>query len=398
MYISSEKISVIRKKAAETAVVFMSAVLIGAVCGAVGALFAKSIGFVTSLREANRFLVYLLPFGGLVSVGLYKLSKTEGVGTIRVLESARGEKKTPVLLLPVIFVASVITHLFGGSAGKEGAALQIGGAVAEAFSKIFRADEEKHRINILCGMAALFSAVFGTPVGACVFALEVVYSGKILMSAAIPAFISSTAAHFISVGMGVAPERFEVDAVPDFGIMIFLKTLAVAVIVAIVSEAFCFSLHHGEKLFEKIFRNPFIRIFVGGCVIIVLTLVFGTDYNGGGIGIIEHIFEDGAVKPEAFILKFIFTVITVSAGYRGGEIVPSLFIGSTLGGTLSPILGLPPEFGAATGMIAFFSGVTNCPLASAVISIELFGIEGFIYFAVAALVARLVSTKKSLYN
>ncbi len=398
MSISSEKISAIRKKAADIAVVLISAVIIGILCGIVGALFAKSIRFATDLREKNSFLVYILPIGGLVSVGLYKLAKCEGLGTISVLKSARGGEKVPVLLMPVIFTASVITHLFGGSAGKEGATLQLGGTISEAVSKITRANEEKHSVYMICGMAALFSAVFGTPFGAWIFALEVVWLKKAVISSAVPALISSIIANIISVAIGVSPEKFEVHAIPEINFAVFGKTLLISAVVALVSAIFCYLLHGGEKLFEKLFKNPFIRIFVGGCIVIVLTLVFGTEYNGSGMAIIERIFEEGIVKSEAFLLKIIFTVVTISSGYRGGEIVPSLFIGSTLGGTLSPILGLPTEFGAATGMIAFFSGVTNCPLASAVISIELFGIEGFLYFAVAALVARLVSTKKSLYN
>lgn len=398
MKISSEKISLIKKKSSDIAVILIVSAIIGAVCGIVGALFVKSIGFVTELREANSFLVYILPAGGLVSVLLYKLTKNEGIGTIRVLESARGGEKTPVLLMPVIFAASVITHLFGGSAGKEGAALQIGGAVAEAVSKITRANEEKHSVYMICGMAALFSAVFGTPFGAWIFALEVVMMKKAIVFSAVPALISSLIANIVSVAMGVTPERFEIHSVPDWGFAVFGKTLLISAVVAVVSMIFCFLLHGGEKLLEKLIENPYIRIFAGGCTVIVLTLIFGTDYNGGGMGIIERIFEEGFVKPEAFLLKIIFTAITVSSGYRGGEIVPSLFIGSTLGGTLSPLLGLSPAFGAATGMIAFFSGVTNCPLASAVISAELFGAEGLLFFAAAALIARLVSGKKCLYN
>ena len=398
MNISSEKISVIRKKALEIAVLLISAAVIGVLCGLVGALFAKSIGFVTDIRDKNSFLIYILPIGGLVSVGLYKLTKCEGLGTIRVLESARGGEKAPVLLMPVIFTASVITHLFGGSAGKEGAALQIGGAISEAVSKITHADDDKHSVYMTCGMAALFSAVFGTPFGAWIFALEVVMLKKAILISALPALISSVIASVVSVSIGVAPEKFEVHTIPDFNFGVFGKILLISVVVALVSTVFCYLLHGGEKLFERLFRNPFVRIFAGGCIVIVLTLVFGTDYNGGGMCIIERIFEEGVVNPEAFLLKILFTVITVSSGYRGGEIVPSLFIGSTLGGTLSPVLGLSPEFGAAAGMIAFFSGVTNCPLASAVISIELFGIEGFLFFAVSAFMARLVSGKKSLYN
>ncbi len=398
MKISSEKLFVIPKKASDTALILTVSALIGAVCGIIGAFFAKSIGFVTDLREANGFLVYLLPIGGLVSVGLYKLTKNEGVGTIRVLESARGGEKTPVLLMPVIFFASVITHLFGGSAGKEGAALQIGGTVAEAASKITHADDKKHSVYMICGMAALFSSVFGTPFGAWVFALEVVWYKKTAVISAIPALVSSIIAYAVSVAIGVVPERFEVHSVPDIGFAVIGKALLISAVVAVVSMVFCYLLRGGEKFFEKLFKNSFVRIFVGGCVIIVLTLIFGTDYNGGGMGIIERIFEEGIVKPEAFLLKIIFTAITVSSGFRGGEIVPSLFIGSTLGGTLSPFLGLSPDFGAATGMIAFFSGVTNCPFASAVISIELFGVEGILFFAVAAVAARLISGKKCLYN
>ena len=398
MNISTEKTALVRRKIADAVIILISAAVIGALCGVVGALFVKSIEFVTELRSENGFLVYILPIGGLVSAGLYKLAKTEGVGTIKVIGSARGKEKTPVLLMPVIFAASVITHLFGGSSGKEGAALQIGGSIAQAVSKITRADENKHSAYIICGMAALFSAAFGTPFGAWIFALEVVWYKKTALISIVPALVSSLIAYAVSVELGVAPERFEVHSMPDIGFAVIGKTLLISAAVAAVSMIFCYLLHGGEKLFEKIFKNPFVRIFAGGCIVIVLTLIFGTDYNGGGMGIIERIFEEGIVKSEAFLLKIIFTVITVSSGFRGGEIVPSLFIGSTLGGTLSSLLGLTPAFGAATGMIAFFSGVTNCPLASAVISIELFGAEGFVFFAVAAFVARLVSGKKCLYN
>lgn len=398
MNFSSEKTTEIQRRIKDFFVYLFSALLIGAVCGIIGALFAKSIGFVTGLRETNDFIIYLLPLGGLVSVALYKLTKTEGIGTLRVLESARGESKTPILLLPVIFAASVITHLFGGSAGKEGAALQIGGAVAQSVAVITRANEKKRSVYTVCGMAALFSAVFGTPVGACIFALEVVFTGKVISFAVLPVFVSSIVAHIITVAFGVSPERFEISHVPDFGIEILLKTFAVAIIVAAVSAAFCFLLHRGENLFEKLIKNSFIRIFAGGCIIVVLTLVFGTDYNGGGIAVIERIFEEGNALPQAFLLKIIFTVITVSAGYRGGEIVPSLFIGSTLGAVLSPLLGMPTEFGAAVGMIAFFSGATNCPLAAAVLSTELFGTDGFVLFAASAFAARAFSWKINLYN
>lgn len=398
MKISSEKTSHFIKSAKDFVLMASGALIIGALCGVIGALFVKSIEFVTELRAENVWLVYLLPVGGIAVAAIYKLTRNEGVGTIKVLESARGEARISVLLLPVIFISTVITHLFGGSAGKEGAALQIGGAVSEAVSKVTRANDEKRSVYTICGMAALFSAAFGTPFGAWLFALEVVFMKNIILKAAIPSLLSSIIANVISVLLGVEPEKFEIKTMPDFGFVVFGKSLIVSVVVAVVSMIFCYLLHGGEKLFEKIMKNPFIRISAGGCAVIVLTLVFGTDYNGGGIGIIERIFEEGVVKSEAFLLKMIFTVITVSSGFRGGEIVPSLYIGSTLGATLAQLSGLPIGFSAALGITAFFSGVTNCPIAAAVIAIELFGAEGFALFAVSSLVARAVSGKISLYN
>ncbi len=398
LVIKNEKISETVGWVCRWTVLIISAAAVGAICGAVGGAFAQSISFVTALRAENRWLIFLLPFGGLASVALYRLTKTEGLGTDRALESSTGACKTPVVLMPVIFAASVITHLFGGSAGKEGAALQLGSGASEIISKLIKADEKVHSVLTICGMAALFSAVFGTPVGACVFALEVAVIGKMNALAVFPSIVSSITAYFISTAMGVTPERFYIDIVPDFGIGVVLKTVGVSVVVSLASGVFCNMLHGGEKLAEKVFRNPFLRIFAGGCIVIILTMIFGTDYNGGGIFVIERIFEEGTVRPEAFLLKIIFTVITVSVGYKGGEIVPSFFIGATLGAALAGIFGLPVGFCAAIGMAAFFGGVTNCPIAAAVLAVELFGADGFILFAVAAFISRVFFGKTSLYH
>ncbi len=393
-----EKIPLTAKRLGEFAALLLSAAVVGVICGAVGGAFAESIGFVTALRAEYPWLIYILPFGGLVSVALYKLARVESIGTDRVLESVRGESETPVLLAPVVFAASVITHLFGGSAGKEGAALQIGSGVAELVSKITKADSKRRSVLTVCGMAALFSAVFGTPVAACIFAAEVAVLGRIDVVAALPALVSSVAAHMISLCLGVEHESFHLDSTPAFGAVLLIKIIAVAAITALVSVVFCWAIRRGKKLFENLFRNAYVRIFAGGCLIVVMTLILGTDYNGGGMFVIERIFEEGVVRPEAFLLKILFTVITVSAGYKGGEIVPSFFIGATLAAVLSPVFGLSAEFGAAIGMVAFFGGVTNCPVASSVIGIELFGSDGILFFALAAFTARAFSGKASLYR
>lgn len=377
----------------------VSGVAIGALCGVVGAAFSKSVSFVTELRAENDWLVYLLPVGGLLSVAVYKLCKVSEVGTNQVFESVRTEKPLSVFLAPAIFIGSVITHLLGGSAGREGAALQLGGSISALLSKLLKLDDKSRHILTLCGMGAFFSAIFGTPIGACIFALEVVSIGQICSAAIFPSLISSVTAYLVAGKLGIKPERFNLGFVPELNFDSIWRVGVIAVAVAVVSTLFCHAMHLSERIAGKHVKNPFVRIFVGGIIVVLLTLLVGTrDYNGGGIDVIERIFESGNVRPEAFILKIIFTVITISAGYKGGEIVPSLFIGATLGGTLSSLLGLTPAMGAAVGMSAFFCGVTNCPIATFFICTEMFGSDGMIFYAVSAAVSFVLSGYSSLYH
>lgn len=375
------------------------AVALGVVCGLVGAAFSKSIQGVTALRSEYPWLLYLLPFGGLVSVALYKLCRVSGIGTDDVMESVRSEKKVPFMLVPAVFAASSISHLLGASAGKEGAALQLGGSIASVFGKIFRLDDKTHHIITMCGMGALFSAVFGTPLGACVFALEVIRVGHFCSAAFFPAMVSSVTAFGISQMLGVEAERFSVNAVNEFSLDTLWRVAVIAAAGAVVSIIFCGAIHYADKIFEKAFKNAFLRIAAGGVVIVLLTLLVGTrDYNGGGNHVIERIFEGGEIRYEAFALKILFTAITIAAGYKGGEIVPTFFIGATLGAALAVPLSLDPAFAAAVGMAVLFCSVTNCPLATIIISAELFGSEGLMYYAFAAVMAFLLSGRYGLYH
>lgn len=271
--------------------------------------------------------------GGLAIVGVYKLCRVSGVGTNEVFEGVRSNKGVSILLAPAIFLGTTITHLLGGSAGREGAALQIGGSVATFFGKLFRLNEEDRHILTMCGMSGVFAAVFGTPMAACVFAIEVVSVGRFCTSALFPCIVSSASAYALALVMGVAPEHFFVENVPAFDISTMWRVLVIAILCAVASMLFCWAMHSGAKLFKKLFKNEFLRAAVGGIVVILLTLLVGTRaYNGGGMDVIERIFEEGVVRPEAFLLKMIFTSITIGAGFKGGEIVPTLFIGATLGG------------------------------------------------------------------
>jgi H+/Cl- antiporter ClcA len=287
----------------------------------------------------------------------------------------------------------------GGSAGREGAALQLGGGVATLVGKVFRLDEKSRHVITMCGMGAFFSAIFGTPLGAFVFAIEVVCVGHFSSVAVFPGLVSSVTAFWIAHSLGAEAERFPLNSVPELSFKSFGITLLVALAGALVSVLFCYALHHTSRAFSKWFKNEYLKIAVGGLMIALLTVIVGTgDYNGGGINVIMRIFENGEVRYEAFALKILFTAITVAAGYKGGEIIPTLFIGATLGGALGVLLGISPAFGAALGMAALFCGVTNCPIATILLCIEMFGADGSIYFALAAITSFLLSGYVSLYS
>lgn len=266
-------------------------------------------------------------------------------------------------------------------------------------AKLLRLDDKTSHIIMMCGMGAVFTAVFGTPMGACFFVLEVISVGHFYVAAFFPQMVSCLSAYAFSRFLGVKPERFGVGAVPNMSMDVLIKAALIAVAAAAVSIVFCKSLRFSEHLFKRAFRNEFVRIFAGGVLIIILTLIVGTrDYNGGGIDVISRIFEDGEVRYEAFILKVIFTAITIGAGFKGGEIIPTFFIGATLGGSLALLLGISPAFGAALGMATMFCGVTNCPIATIFISVELFGADGMLYYLIVAMIGFLLSGKESLYS
>ena len=280
------------------------AILLGGLCGALGVVFSHSISFVTRIRTEHAWLIFLLPVLGLVSVWIYHLCKVTGIGTDRVLESVRGEKELPLLLAPAIFIGSIITHLGGGSAGREGAALQLGGSVSTVISKLLRLDEKTQHILTICGMGALFSAVFGTPLGACVFALEVVHVGYMYSSAIFPAFVSSLTAYAVSSALGVKPERFPLSNIPVFDVDVLWRVALIIIVGSIVSALFCQVMHASQKWLTKILPNDYIRIMVGGAVIVLLTWIGGTtDYNGSGMNVIERIFTQNEVHHEYFLIK-----------------------------------------------------------------------------------------------
>ena len=372
--------------------------LLGVLGGLVGTAFCYSIGFVTGLREANPFLVWFLPLGGLVIVFLYKKCGLHPTDTNGVLLAVHTPASISPSTGPLIFVGSTITHLFGGSAGREGAALQLGGVLGWHTAHLLRQPEKDTHVVVMTGMSAVFAALFGTPITAAIFAMEVASVGIQHFSAIVPCLTSSLVASHLALALGVTPESFPLAVLPHVGTGNVAGAMLVAAVCGVLSIIFCIGLKKGHKYAKKFFPDSYLRIAVAGISISILTYILGTnDYNGAGMHIVEHAIH-GHAEPEAFLLKIIFTVITMSCGYKGGEIVPAMFIGATAGCVIGELMGLPVGLGAAVGLVSMFCGSLNCPISAIFLGLEIFGADNLHFFAIAAAVSYVLSGNFGLYS
>ncbi len=371
----------------------------GLIGGITGTIFHISVERATEFRLLNSWILYLLPAGGIAIAALYKMfNMNDSTGTNQIINSIRTDDNVPIKLAPLIFISTVITHLLGGSAGREGAALQLGGSIGSYVGKLFHLDEKDMHLIVLCGMSGVFSALFGTPLTATLFAMEVISIGVIYYSSLFPCLISSLVAYGVSLHFGLKPVHYTLSYIPELSFRSIGATAILAALSAALSIIFCVTMHKTEHYMEHKFKNQYIQGLTGGLIIVILTLFVGTgDYNGAGMNIIENAMN-GNVKPEAFILKIIFTAITIGAGFKGGEIVPTFFIGSTFGCLAGGLLGLNQGFSAAIGLVSLFCGVVNAPVASIILSIELFGIDGLLMFAIACSVSYMLSGYYGLYS
>ena len=370
--------------------------VIGLVGGIIGSLFHIGVDTATQMRLAHPWVLYLMPVGGLAIVGLYRLTKTEGKGTNDIIASVHFGEQVPGLLVPVIFVSTVITHLCGGSAGREGAALQIGGGIGYQAGRLLRLGEKDLPLSTLCGMSGVFAALFGTPLTATVFALEVISVGVLYYAGLVPCLTAALTGYLVSVLMGVPPTRFTVT-VPGLEVRTMLLVMVLALLCAVVSILFCRGLHGVEHLLKRTLKNPYLRVAVGAAVLIGLTLLTNGDYNGAGMEVIGRAIA-GQADPWAWVWKLLFTAITIGCGFKGGEVVPSFFVGAAFGCVAAGWLGLPAGFGAAMGLVSVFCGAVNCPLASIILSVELFGSGDLLYFAMACSISYLISGYCGLYS
>lgn len=373
-------------------------VLVGISVGAVGAVFHMAISGATALREKNDWLLYALPLAGLLIVWAYHVTgMRDDKGTEYIIGAVREGRILRIRTAPLIFLGTVLTHLTGGSAGREGAALQLGGSMSNFIGRVVHLNEKDDRIITMCGMAAGFSALFGTPLAAAVMAMEVVSVGVMYYAAIVPCVLSALIAQQVALWIGVGPTAFVVAEVPELGPVVFLQLVGLGILCALVAILFCGIMHLAPKGYERITKNPYLRVLLGGILVVLLSLLLGRDYNGAGVGVIQNAM-DGQARPEAFLLKMIFTALTLAAGFKGGEIVPAFFCGATFGCFYGAILGMPASFAAAAGMVSVFCGVTNCPLTSILLSYELFGGEGLPLYALCCAVSYMLSGYSGLYH
>lgn len=375
------------------------AVLVSCIVGGISTLFSHTLAAVTSCRETHSWLFYLLPVSGLIIVFLYdKFGKNDG-GTNQVLSTVCSKDEVPLRSAPLIFAATALTHLTGGSAGREGAAIQLGGSIANQLGRWMRLDEEDRHVIVMCGMSAAFAALFGTPMAAAVFSMEVVSVGVMYYTALMPCMISALVATKFAAGVGIHPEAFRVFDIPELTLETGIKMGVVALACAAMSVVFCLALKITGKFYRKWLKNKYIRVLVAsGFIIGITALLQTTDYMGAGAGLITKAIEQGEADKSAFFWKLVLTALTMKAGFKGGEIVPSFCIGATFGCVLGQLLGISPSVCAAGGMVAVFCGVTNCPLTSILIAFELFGFDGAPFYVIAVAISYAASGYYSLYK
>ncbi|MBS4961284.1 MAG: chloride channel protein [Clostridiales bacterium] len=375
------------------------ATIVGIMVGVVGSIFHIAVEWATESRMEHWYLLFFLPVGGALIAFLYKTcGMDKEKGTNAVLMAVRSAEMVSFKTAPLIFISTVITHWLGGSSGREGAALQLGGSIAGTIGRSLHLKEQDMRIITICGMSAGFSALFGTPVASVVFAMEVVHVGVMQYSAIVPGMLASAFSFLVAHYFGIEPTAFFIMGIPKLSAVSIFQVLALAIACAVVSVIFCLAMKYVSKFYKVYIPNKVIRGAVGGIVVIVLTFLVGSyDYNGAGMDVITRALQ-GEARAEAFLLKILFTSVTLCAGFKGGEIVPAFFTGATFGNVAGKVLGLHPSFSAGIGLIAVFCGVTNCPLTSMFLSIELFGVNGLIFFAIACAVCYMLSGYYGLYS
>lgn len=370
----------------------------GGIGGLLGGAFSWCIAAATGLRTGHPWMAALLPLCGLVIVFLYRITGEEkNRGTNMVLSAISEKDDVTKPTGPLIFVSTVLSHLGGASVGREGAALQLGGWLGARLSGLVRLDEKDRRTAIMCGMAAVFAALFGTPVAAAVFCIEVISVGTFYYAALVPCIFAAFTGSYVSHLLGAHAEAWTILSVPEVTPGTLGWSVLLGLCCAVLAILLVLTLHKGEHLAKRLLPNPFVRAAVCGALFAGLTFLPGmTSYTGSGTVLIDAAVAETVHWP-AFLLKLGFTALAIAGGFRGGEIVPTLAIGASFGALFGQLTGFPVSMSAACGMIALFAGATNCPVASLLIAMEMFHGAGLPFFAVTVSLSFVLSGYYSLY-
>lgn len=373
-------------------------IVMGTVCGLIGTAFGYGVIYAQRLFKTHSFMLYLMPVAGVLIVLLHQMFHELGNrGTNLILESISSDERIPMATLPCIFISTILSQAVGASAGKEGAALQIGGCIGNYFGDVFHMDERDKKVMIMSGMSGCFGAIFGTPLAAAMFGIEVISIGVAYYAALVPCVFASFIGTQISGALGLHGESFLILHIPEFSLVPALYTVGLGLTCALLSVCFCILLHETQHLYKNKIGNVYVRILVAAGLSIALALIFGRDYCGAGFNLVEKA-VDGESAYLGFLLKMIFTAVALGGGFKGGEIVPTLAVGASFGCTFGLLTGFEPSLCAAAGMLATFVGVTNCPIATMFLGFELFGFEAMPYFAVAVAISFTLSGYYGLYS
>ncbi|AOW09637.1 voltage-gated chloride channel family protein [Flavobacterium gilvum] len=374
--------------------------LIGIFSGSASAFFLVSLEFVTKVRAHNEWIIWMLPLGGLL-IGysyFYADSKIAKGNNLLLEEYNEPDKRVPFLMAPLVLLGTLITHFFGGSAGREGTAVQMGGAIADLCTPIFKLNHSERKTLMILGISAGFASVFGTPLAGAIFALEVVFFHKINLRSIVLSFLVAYIAYFTVEFWEIKHTHYSIPSVPEMDFTALFWIIIVSILFGLAALLFARSTHFWGKLFSKNIKYPPLRPFVGG-IILALSIYFigTTKYIGLGIPMIVDAFSLHNA-PYDFILKILFTGFTLGAGFKGGEVTPLFFVGATLGSALSVIVPLPIALLAGMGFVAVFSGSTHTPIACTIMGIELFGLQSGVYIGIACIIAYFFSGSVGIYK
>lgn len=373
--------------------------IVGVLIGIINSAFLKSLEIATSWRLLNPWVLFLLPFAGALVSFLYKkYGKNSAKGNNLLLEKVNEEDvAVPLRMAPLVFLGTVLTHLFGGSAGREGTGVQIGGSIASWISRLFKLNKHDSRIILMSGISSGFATVFGTPLAGTVFGLEVASLGFMSYESIVPCFIASYIGNATTALLGITHSHYSIQNYIQGTPLNIIKVILAAAIFGLVSRIFSKLTHFLKQFFTTNFKNPMIKSFVGGLIIIILVYIIGSrDYLGLSLPLLNDAIN-GQVSHFAFMWKLLFTSFTLGTGFQGGEVTPLFVIGSTLGNFLGDLLSISPSHLAALGLIGVFAGATNTPIASFMLGVEMFGGAGIDLLFTTCIVSFFCSGHTGIY-